>query len=157
MAEFEPITTQEEFDARIGERLKRERETVAKQYEGYVTKEDHDKAVAAEQKKYNDYLADHQEDGQKIKDLQDKVKEYETASVKARIAHETGLPYGMSARLSGETEEEIKKDAETLKKMINFRQAPPAGAEPPLSEEEIKKAAKDNAYKKLLSGIKEKE
>ena len=44
------ITTQEEFDARISERLKRERETLAKRYEekyaGYVAKDAHDQAVA---------------------------------------------------------------------------------------------------------------
>ncbi|MEG1873329.1 MAG: hypothetical protein RR194_04715, partial [Ruthenibacterium sp.] len=35
MAEFTPITTQEQFDAAIGERIKRERETIAKKYEGF--------------------------------------------------------------------------------------------------------------------------
>ena len=33
MSEFTPITTQEELDAVIGERLKRERDTVTKRYE----------------------------------------------------------------------------------------------------------------------------
>ena len=35
MAEFVPITTQEAFDAAIGERLKRERESIAKKYGDY--------------------------------------------------------------------------------------------------------------------------
>ena len=51
------ITTQEEFDARISERLKRERETLAKRYEekyaGYVARDAHEQAVA----ELNDQLA----------------------------------------------------------------------------------------------------
>ena len=35
MSEFTPITTQEQFDAAIGERLKRERESLAKKYGDY--------------------------------------------------------------------------------------------------------------------------
>ena len=54
---FVAITTQEEFDARISERLKRERETLAKRYEekyaGYVAKDAHEQAVA----ELNDQLA----------------------------------------------------------------------------------------------------
>ena len=34
MAEFTPITTQEDFDKAIGERIKRERETVKKELAG---------------------------------------------------------------------------------------------------------------------------
>lgn len=54
---FVAITTQEEFDARISERLKRERETLAKRYEekyaDYVAKDAHEQAVA----ELNDQLA----------------------------------------------------------------------------------------------------
>lgn len=37
---FKVIETQEEFDARISERLKRDRESFAKKYEGYISPED---------------------------------------------------------------------------------------------------------------------
>ena len=119
---FEIIDTQEKFDAAIAERLRRERETVSKKYADYddlkkrtaeyetrlgaLTKEAEDNA-----KKYSDYDT-------KLADLQAKVKGYETVSVKTRIAHETGIPYELAGRLSGDTEEEIRKDAETLSKFI---------------------------------------
>ena len=50
MAEFTPITTQEEFDKAIGDRLKRERETVKKEYADYLSPDD-------VQKKYEGYLS----------------------------------------------------------------------------------------------------
>lgn len=118
MEEFKPITTQDEFDAVIGERLKRERETLAKKYGDYDDLKnkvaDYEKQIgqmtrAAEDsaKKYAGYEKD-------LADLQAKVKGYETASVKTRIAHETGLPYELAERLRGEEEADIRKDAEAL-------------------------------------------
>lgn len=126
---FEIIDTQEKFDAAISERLRRERETISKKYADYdelkkkaaeyestlgtMTKEAEENA-----KKYSDYDS-------KLADLQAKIKGYETGSVKTRIAHETGIPYELAGRLSGNTEEEIRKDAETLSKFIsNGRTAP---------------------------------
>ena len=119
---FEIIDTQEKFDAAIAERLRRERETVSKKYADYddlkkrtaeyettlgtMTKEAEENA-----KKYSEY-------DKKLADLQAKVKGYETGSVKTRIAHETGIPFELAERLSGDTEEEIRKDAETLSKYI---------------------------------------
>ena len=84
--EFVAITTQEEFDARIGERLKRERDTVAKKYEGYVSPEAHKNAVGELQKKLEAASKASEESGETIKALQEKVKGYETDSVKTRIA-----------------------------------------------------------------------
>lgn len=119
---FEIIDTQEKFDAAISERLRRERETVSKKYADYdelkqkaaeyetrlgaLTKEAEENA-----KKYSGYDT-------KLADMQAKIKGYETVSVKTRIAHETGIPYELAGRLSGNTEEEIRKDAETLSKYI---------------------------------------
>ena len=131
MAEFVPITTQEAFDAAIGERLKRERESIAKKYGDYddlkrkvadyeaqigqMTREAEDTA-----KKYAGY-------DQNLAEMQAKIKGYETASVKTRIAHESGLPYELASRLSGESEESIRKDAEALAKLLGGQthSAPP--------------------------------
>ena len=131
MEEFKPITTQAEFDAAIGERLKRERETLSKKYGDYddlKTKvADYEKQIgkltrAAEDaaKKYAGYDKD-------LADLQAKVKGYETDSVKTRIAHEAGLPYELAGRLTGEDEAAIRKDAEALAKLLGGqnRKAPP--------------------------------
>ena len=37
MSEFNVIETQEQFDKAIGERIKREQETIRKQYEGFLS------------------------------------------------------------------------------------------------------------------------
>lgn len=125
MAEFTPITTQEQFDAIMKDRLERERTSVAKKYEGYTSptdleqiRKDYDTQISTlskdaetNAKKYADY-------DKQITDRDARLKHYETASVKTRIAHETGLPYEMASRLSGESEDDIRKDAESLVKLI---------------------------------------
>ena len=54
MSDFKVIETQEQFDAAIGERLKRERDTVKKEYEGYLSPE-------AAEKKFSGYLSPEKE------------------------------------------------------------------------------------------------
>ena len=105
--EFQPINTQEEFDARIAERLKRERDKFA----------DYDslKANAAESTRRIGELE------AKEKELTGKLRQYETDSAKTRIALAAGLPYEMASRLKGDSEDDIKKDAESLAKMIGVQ------------------------------------
>ena len=131
MAEFVPIMTQAEFDAAISERLKRERETIAKKYSDY---EDLKNKVSSHEQQIGTMTKAADEAAQKyagydktLADLQAKVKGYETASVKTRIAHETGLPYELAERLCGEDEDAIRKDAEALSKLVRGQthKAPP--------------------------------
>lgn len=153
MGDFKVIETQEQFDTAIGDRLKRERESTEKKFEGYLSPEDVEKKysgyMSAEdvEKKYKGYLSP--EDVAK-KDAQ--IKKYETASVKARIAHETGIPFELVGRLNGETEDDIRKDAENLSKFIGIKGAPP------LHSDELggsgQKATEKASYEKLLSGLK---
>lgn len=117
--EFKAITTQEQLDAVIGERIKRERDAAAKSTSELRTKAaEYEKQIAAmtaaaeeSAKKYAGY-------DKTLADLQAKVKGYETASVKMRIAHELGLPYDLASRLQGESEEDIRRDAEALGKVL---------------------------------------
>ena len=122
MADFKPITTQEEFDAAIGDRIKRERESMAKKYGDY---DDLKKRVAEQETQIGDLTKERDDNAKKyagydktVADLQAQVKGYETSSVKMRIAHETGIPYEMAGRLSGETEEDIRKDAAILARFV---------------------------------------
>lgn len=116
--EFKAIETQEDFDAAIKARLDRNTKTVTdevkKSYEGYLSPD--------EAKKLNDQIstltASLTEKETAIADLTAKNKQYETASVKARIAHEKGLPYELAERLSGETEQDIEADAEKLVQFV---------------------------------------
>ena len=150
MAEFKVIETQEQLDAVLGERLKRERETVRKEFEDYLSPEAVTKKYAGylspedEAKKYEGYLSP-EEAGK----LNAKIKGYETDSVKTRIAHESGLSYDAIAFLRGEDEESIRKSAESLKNLVgNSNVSPLASLEQPGSDEEVA------AYKNVIKGLK---
>lgn len=129
MAEFKAIETQEDFDAAIKARLDRNTKTVTdevkKSYEGYIPP-DEAKKLTEQVEALTKQLAER--DGS-IADLTAKNKQYETASVKARIAHEKGLPYELAERLSGETEQDITADAEKLAGIIG-ENAPQKNAAP---------------------------
>ena len=136
MSEFKPIETQEALDAIIKDRIARAEKTATEKaeekFKGYVSPDD----LASKIKELNDQntelgnsLKSAREDGENSKktiaDLESKVKKYETASVKSRIAHELGIPYELANKISGETEEEIRKDAEALKPFVTKKATAP--------------------------------
>lgn len=135
MGDFKAIETQEELDRIIGERVKRERSTVEKQYEGYLSPDEAAKKyegyLSPEDvtKKYEGYLSPAE-----AAEKDEKIRGYETSSVKMRIAHETGLPYEMAARLSGEDEKSIRADAEALLKVMGSQRQ----QTPPMKQEHTK-------------------
>lgn len=146
---FKPIETQEELDNIIKERLKRERESTQKKFEGWISPEDHQKALEDANKALDDYKTAHAGDEQTIADLTAKNKAYETASLKSRIAHEVGLSYEWIGRISGEDEQSIRSDAESLKKLV--------GNGPLLPTKSTETAAPDastTALRSVLNGIK---
>ena len=151
MSEFKTIETQEQLDAIITDRIKRAQETTRKEFEGFLSPEDVEKKYAgylspeAEKKKYAGYLSP--EEAAK-KDA--KIKGYETNSVKMRIAHENGIPFELAERLSGESEDDIRKDAETMAKYLQRKNVPPLASTEPEGID-----TKRAAVKKMLSDLKE--
>ena len=117
--EFKTIETQEELDAIIKARLDRNTKTVTdevkKSYEGYLSP-DEVKKLTEQVDTLTKTLAEKET---AITDLTAKNKAYETASVKARICHEKGLPYELAERLSGESEEDIAADADKLSQFVS--------------------------------------
>lgn len=97
---FNPINTQEEFDAAIKDRLNRERQ----KYADYDTLKEQVGTLTTERDTYK----------QQVEDRDATIRKYETDSVKTRIAAAKGLPASMASRLAGETEEEITQDADNL-------------------------------------------
>ena len=134
MADFKPIETQEAFDAAVAD--------VKKQYEGWLSPEDYNA-------KTSDLAKQLEANKTTIADLTAKAKAYESNSLKMRIAHENGIPYELAGKLSGETEEEIKKDAETLAKFVKNQQPQPLA-----NTEHGHTNGKDAAYKSLLADLK---
>ena len=151
MADFQAITTQEELDTIIKDRLKRDREAQTKKYEGWVSPEDHKKAITEINKAFDDYKAAHEGDAQTIADLKAKTQEYETASLKSRIAHEVGLSYEWISRIGGTDEKSIRADAESLKNLVGSQTTP--APLPPRSTETAPADAKAAALKSVLSGL----
>lgn len=137
MAEFTPVTTQEEFDARIKDRIAREKETLAKKYADYdelkAKNSEYDATVKSLQEQiagYDAKLKESEAKDAKIEELNGKVKGLEVSALKSKIANEIGLPYGMASRLFGDTEDAIKEDAQALLGIIGQQKPnlPPAAA-----------------------------
>lgn len=134
---FKAIETQEDLDIIIGERLKREREAAEKKYAGFEEAkekaEKYDKLIAqdfeGQIRKLNDELKTEKEKNaghdQAVADLTARANKAEMSLLKAKIAHEAGLPYELANRLNGENEEELLEDAKTLTGFMRPASAPP--------------------------------
>lgn len=127
--EFKVIETQEAFDYAIKSRLERNTrsvtEEVTKKFEGYLSPEDVAKSNEAYTKQIaelNEKLKGHETT---IADLTAKNKAYENSSAKMKIAHEVGIPFELADKLSGETEDDIRADAEKLARFTARSQPSP--------------------------------
>lgn len=159
--EFTPITTQEEFDAAIRARLARERDTVTKQYADYDQLKTQLQQLTDAKAAYETSA---KESADKIKTLSDelaaantKIKGYEVANLKTSAALAAGIPMEFAERLSGETKEDIEKDAASVAKLFkarNTKGVPRFEQDEgvPASEEEARK----NEFRKLVKEIQNK-
>ncbi len=131
--EFKTIETQEELNAIIGDRVAKarasERKAVEEELETKYADYDSIKSQLAEKESRITELGNQLDQAKNagstntktIEELQAKVHKYESDSVKTRIAQEYGLDSGLANRLTGETEEEIRKDAQNLKEIVGTR------------------------------------
>lgn len=142
MAEFKVIETQEELNAIMSERLTRQKNQHEQEVAGLNRELE---TLREEAKKYADY-------DKTLKDAQAQLKKYETASVKAKIAHEIGIPYELEASLIGETEEEIRTHAELLGKFIRKGVPPLASSEEVITEEDASRKALRGMLKNMNKG-----
>lgn len=148
---FTVIETQEQLDAVIGDRIaraeKKAQENAAKEYADYAQLKEKVATYEAQLTDYGKKLTEAAETAKshtaEVETLRAKIKDYETASVKARIAHEAGLPYELANRLTGDTEEAIRQDAEIMAKFITKPTAPMRSTEEPIGD------SKEQAYKEL--------
>lgn len=155
MAELEtPITTQEQFDEAIKSRLAKQ----SKKYEGFTSPED----LAGIKADYDKRLGELQEAlksaseklggfDKEIATRDAKIKGFETDLLKMRIAREQGLPYELHTRLTGETEEELTKDAKALASLVKGSSTPVPLANP---EQPITTDPQTASYKKMLKELK---
>jgi TolA-binding protein len=155
MGEFQPINTQEELDRVLASRLQRERDTITGKFQAQITERDEKitgfESTIADLNKQIETL-----NGQtgRITELEAKVREYETASVKTRIAREAGLPAELADRLSGADEAAMRADAENLAKLLKTQQAPVPMYRP---SGEGANDGKDSALRELLKKVRNEE
>lgn len=152
MADFKPIETQEQFDAAIGERLKRERDSIEVKYSDYDTLKNQLEGLEVEKQSLSEQLSQANtkisENESLMEGLNLKIKGYETDSAKTRIALEAGLPYSMAGRIQGDDEDSMKADAAILANMLK-----PQNYVPPLANSESSINKKREAIKGLLQGL----
>lgn len=132
---FTPINTEEEFESAIKDRIAQAK----RQFDGYLSPEALTQHDAEKDKQITDLTNSLNATKSKIKEYEttiaerDKtIKGYESDSVKTRIALESGLPYEMAARLTGDDEAAIRKDAEAMAKLFKDQ----GNGAPPLRNQE---------------------
>lgn len=131
---FTPITlnTQEDVDHFMADRLLRARRAGADEkakefadYDDFKAKaEKYDTDIAALKETITGLEGEKNNSAAKISELETKIREYETASVKTRIARETGIPAELAERLTGDTEQALREDAEKLRGLMKPQPAP---------------------------------
>jgi len=154
MAEFKPIETEGELQARINsviqDRLARQKETITKEFKEKYS--DYDEL----KKQLEQAIKAGAESGEKLEGLEkdlneakEKIHTYEIGSVKNRVAHEEGLPFEFAARLKGEDEDQIREDAKALAEVVSKAKGPA-----PVRSSEPAGTGKDTAMRQLLENIK---
>ena len=148
---FKVIETQEEFDAAIQDRLKRDREATEKKYADYETLKS-DNASLTQQITTLTQTIEEGKTKQKtsetqIEELTRKVKSYETSAMRVKIALQNGIPYDLADRLIGDDEAAITADAKNLSSLMGKQKSAP-----PLKNPE-QDPGKDQPYIDLLGAL----
>ncbi|MFQ9974290.1 hypothetical protein [Coprobacillus cateniformis] len=153
--EFKAITTQEEFEARLAERLEQKERSVKKQFEGYVSPEQFEGYVSPQElenlkQEYENKIgaleSSRSELNGKLQNYETKIAEYESDSVKTRIAMEMGIPLELKDRLKGQNEDELREDA----RLLASYSTPIA---PLVTPADDGYNSEDEAYKKMVKNL----
>lgn len=150
--EFTAITTQEEFDKAIQDRLVRQKESIEKQYADYAEIKAKNAELESEIGALKTTLSETNTKiegyDKSIAELNAKITGYETANLKTKIALQHGIPYDLAGRLVGDDEKSITEDAKKLAELVRASEpiAPLKNPEPGID-------GKDGAYKSLLENL----
>ena len=135
MSDFNPIETQEEFDKAIKARLAQKDRELAEKYKGYLSPDEAEVMKADFKKQIEEANKSVKEANEKlstfdktVSELTQRAEKAETTVLKTKIANEKNLPIELADRLIGNTEEELKADADSLSGIIK----PTGKGAPPL-------------------------
>lgn len=137
MEDFTPITSQEALDAVLKDRLNRQNEKHLREMNEKLAGFDETKTKLAES-------------SQLLSEKENQIAIYERNSVKNNIAHEFGLPSELAERLTGDNEEELRKDAEILKGLIGASKVPPLAKGQIITDQN----SKENALREMSEALK---
>jgi gp39 len=86
-----------------------------------------------------------------LEEMQNQISNYETASLRTRVALQYGLPYDLADRLQGTDEDSFKADAERLAGFMKpvSKVAPVKSTEPIVPKEDDKRTMYRNLVKNL--------
>lgn len=165
--DFTPIQTQEDFDNAIKDRINRLNEKHQKELSEKLTGFEEAKSKLAEtESKVSELTSALDERNTLIDSLNKKIEEhsslinekdaqiktYAKESIKHKISLEFGFSTELADRLRGETEEEMRADAEALKKYVapsGASSVPPLGNQYRGGEDTI-----NSAFKSMSDGLK---
>ena len=158
---FDPITTQEALDKIIGDRLAREKAKFADyddlkekagKYDELKTKSDkYEEDLSAYKTKESDWAEKEKKYTADITAKDAEIDKYKKNEARVKAAREAGLPFELADRITGDTAEDMAKDATNLKKFFNHQGAPAAASEP------AGKPGSDDAYITLARSLAEQE
>lgn len=141
MGDFKVIETQEDFDNAIKKRLEQKEREMTEHFKDYLSPEKVADLKESYEKRLKDadvFVKDAKEklDGHNsaLAELQARAEKAENSLLKNRIAHESGVPLELASRLIGDTEDDLKKDAEALASFIKPHSAPPMRSNEPTTQ-----------------------
>lgn len=124
MAEFKTITTQEEFDMAIKDRLERADRKVRDEFKGWMSPDEVKGLRDSFQKDLKDLKDAHSKEMEKysgyddrFKAQEDEIKSLKVSAMKVRIATEKKLPMEAIDFLQGDSEETISESADRLSRL----------------------------------------
>lgn len=127
----EKTFTQAELEAIIADRLKREREKYKDYADLKKAAEEYQKLKESQMSEAEKLQAKAAEYERQLLEKEREAAEARTENLKLRVLDEMGLPKAWASRIFGTTEEEIKQDAEELKKLLGTPGKPVGGATNP--------------------------
>ena len=124
MADFKEITTQEEFDERIKERISRAEKKVRDEYANWLKPDALDALKAEHAQEIEKLKASHAEALKKYEGYDEKftaqetkIHDLETSALKTKIAMAKKLPMDAVEFLQGDDEKSITESADKLSKL----------------------------------------
>ena len=151
--EFQAITSQEQLDNVIGERLRRQKEQFEEKIKEYEALKEENSKLQTELEQKNQFIEENKKETsirtEDYENLEKELSSLKLQQLKQKIAINNGIPLDLANRLSGDNEETLLADAKTLSQFINSNPTP----QPLKSVEDTNVNDEDMAYRQLLNQI----